>query len=623
MNIDTADRCVRLAVELRALGHRLDTIGGELLQLQADALSVAPAAGPQAGPSTPAGPYPVVPAGPYPTAAGAPGVDVRHPAGPAGGPPPAPPYWSGHGPAAPPDPPAVPRQPLVRPLSQLSGARLLAWTGGAVTLLGVVLLLALAASRGWFSPPARIGTGAGLGAGLIGLGCWLYRRPSARTGAVALAATGFTTLYLVLAAATAAYYYLDTVPALVSALIIAGGGLGLADRWRAQSLGAGVVIGAGLLAPVLVQDWRLIALVLALQLAALPVLLHRHWPVLMVLAAAGPVLYGATIGAEAAARAEPTAIAAVIGVLVVGVGTALLAAGSLPVRPVATLVAATPLPLLLSGAELDGWAGAALAALPVLVLGPFGYHVRADARLRPVVAAVLAVTLFHATLIALDGAALTVVVLGEALVVAVLAAALRSRFALVVSGFFALFGVSRALVEDAPLAALIDFPTAPYLPGTVGPLLVGAGVSVLVLALAVLLMIGAGRVGWVRPDAQTAPVWAPIGLVGLYGATSVVVTLALLCASSRTGFTTGHALVTVSWTIAALVLLARGISRPALRITGLVLVAAAVAKLVLFDLVALDGIIRVAAFLGAGLVLLAAGARYSRMVAEATEPPQR
>jgi uncharacterized membrane protein len=79
----------------------------------------------------------------------------------------------------------------------------------------------------------------------------------------------------------------------------------------------------------------------------------------------------------------------------------------------------------------------------------------------------------------------------------------------------------------------------------------------------------------------------------------------------------------VSWTIAALVLLARGISRPALRITGLVLVAAAVAKLVLFDLVALDGIIRVAAFLGAGLVLLAAGARYSRMVAEATEPPQR
>jgi uncharacterized membrane protein len=50
----------------------------------------------------------------------------------------------------------------------------------------------------------------------------------------------------------------------------------------------------------------------------------------------------------------------------------------------------------------------------------------------------------------------------------------------------------------------------------------------------------------------------------------------------------------------------------------MVLVAAAVAKLVLFDLVALDGIARVAAFLGAGLVLLAAGTRYARMVAEAS-----
>ena len=51
------------------------------------------------------------------------------------------------------------------------------------------------------------------------------------------------------------------------------------------------------------------------------------------------------------------------------------------------------------------------------------------------------------------------------------------------------------------------------------------------------------------------------------------------------------------------------------------LVAAAVAKLVLFDLVALDGLARVAAFLGAGLVLLAAGTRYARLVAEAEKAP--
>jgi len=69
--------------------------------------------------------------------------------------------------------------------------------------------------------------------------------------------------------------------------------------------------------------------------------------------------------------------------------------------------------------------------------------------------------------------------------------------------------------------------------------------------------------------------------------------------------------------VVALVLLARGVRRPALRVAGLALVAAAVAKLLLFDLVALDGPARVAAFLGAGLLLLAAGTRYARLVAEA------
>jgi uncharacterized membrane protein len=54
-------------------------------------------------------------------------------------------------------------------------------------------------------------------------------------------------------------------------------------------------------------------------------------------------------------------------------------------------------------------------------------------------------------------------------------------------------------------------------------------------------------------------------------------------------------------------------------VTGSVLVGAAVAKLVLSDLVALDGMARVVAFLGAGLVLLAAGSRYARMVAEASD----
>jgi hypothetical protein len=242
-----------------------------------------------------------------------------------------------------------------------------------------------------------------------------------------------------------------------------------------------------------------------------------------------------------------------------------------------------------------------------------------DRTVRLVAGTVAALTLFQATTIAVDGATGTAVLLGQAIVAAVLSHLLRSRFALVVGLAYGLFGVARAAAVDAPLAALVEFPRYPYVePGMTPALLTGTGVSVLVAALGVALLIAGGRVGWIRPDARSAGLWVPVGLVGLYGTTSLVVTLALLVAPDRTGFTAGHALVTVSWTVVALVLLARGITRPALRVTGMVLVTAAVAKLVLFDLVALDGIARVAAFLGAGLVLLAAGARYARMVAEAS-----
>ena len=170
-----------------------------------------------------------------------------------------------------------------------------------------------------------------------------------------------------------------------------------------------------------------------------------------------------------------------------------------------------------------------------------------------------------------------------------------------------------ALGRDAPLERLVRHPALAH----TGPLAVGVAVSALVLVFAVALLVASVRVGLVRPDPASAWLWVPAGVVGLYGVTSLVVTLALLVSDDRTGFTAGHALVTVSWTAMALVLLARGIRVPALRIAGMVLVGAAVAKLVLFDLVALDGLARVAAFLGAGLVLLAAGTRYARLVAQA------
>jgi hypothetical protein len=500
----------------------------------------------------------------------------------------------------------------------MSGARLLAWTGAAITLLGVALLLVLAASRGWLSPPLRVSGGALLGGTLIGIAAHLHRRPTALVGALAAAATGFATLYLVVAAATGLYGYLTALPALLLALAIAALGLGLADRWGSQLLGSGVVVGAVLLAPALAVDWLLVALALAVQLAALPVLLRREWPVLMLLAAAGPALYGTVIGSvSVAGLVHPPAVAVVLGTLLVGLATVVAVAGRLPEGPVGVLVVAAALPTLFGGSVLDGWVGASMVLLAAVALAGVAV-VSARRSTRLVAASTAALALLQATLVAVDGAAAVTVLLGEAVLAAVVSAATRTRVPLVASMGIGAFGVSAALV--GPVPPVVAFPMSPYASPAgvaVDAVVTGAGVGALVLALAVSVLAACGRVGWIRPDAASAGLWAPIGLVGLYGACTLVVAVALLLAPSRAGFTAGHAVVTVSWTVVALVLLANGISRPALRVAGLVLVAAAVAKLVLFDLGALDGIARVAAFLGAGLLLLAAGTRYARLVAEA------
>lgn len=568
-----------------------------------------PAAAGWAGPVPP--PYP---AGPYPPA-GHPQPGYAQPGYPQVAFAPNP-----YGPPAGPAP-----QPKQRVSSALSGARLLAWVGGAVTLLGVVMLLVLAASRGWFSIEVRLIAGAVLGAALVGVGAWLHRRETARAGALALAATGFATLYLVTAAATAGYGYLPAVPALVIALLVAGAGLAIADRWRSQLLGAAVTGGAALLAPAVAHDWLLVALVLVLQVASVAVVLRRSWPVLMLVAAAGPVLYGSIVAAGytgGGAGDRATAIGLALAVLTVATGTAVPAARRLPVGPVGVLVGAASSATLVVGVGLAGWGGAAVVAAGALVMAGFAALPGLDRRLRTVAATAAVLGLLVATGTALDGrgSTVTLVVLAEAIVAGVLAAVLRSRFALVTSMVFGGLAVISALVDAAPLGALVRFPAPPYIVdglADTGRLVSAASVSALVLVLAGTLLVSGGKVGWVRPDASAAALWVPIGLVGLYGAAGLVVEPALLVSPDRTGFTAGHALVTVSWTVAALVLLARGISRPALRVAGLVLVAAAVAKLVLFDLVALDGFARVGAFLGAGLVLLAAGTRYTRLVAEA------
>jgi uncharacterized membrane protein len=615
------DRLVAVAVELGRLGRRLDELGAELFALR------------DAPPPTPA-PVPA-PVSPLPVAPGHLGLPAGTsvPAGPGPLPGPVPKPATGAGPWAglPPLPPApgVPRaglpvgppaaRPAARRRSSLSGARLLAWTGGAVTLLGVVLLLALAASRGWFSAGARVGAGAVLGVGLVGLAVRLHRKETARNGAVAVAGTGIAALYLVVASATALYGFVPAVAGLALGLVVAAGGLGLADVWRSQPLAVGAVVGAALLAPVVTAGPVpvLVGLVVVLELVAAVVAVRRDWPWLLVVGGGWAALYGAVTAASVPRSGLPAAGAAAATVLVVGCAVALYALVRRSMPAALGVLGSAAVPLLVSAGRVGHGAGAAVAAAVAALMLGVAVFPRLGRPARIVGLMVGVVALFEATQLAFDGSTVTTLVLGEATVFVVVAAVLRSRMTLAVGAVYGALGVLAALTTELPLGALTAFPAHPFLRGVAAQypaLVVGAVVAVLVLAFAVALLVALGRTGGLEVG---APAWVPVGLVGLYGAAGTGVAAALIVSPDRTGFVVGHAVVTVSRTVLALVLLVRGISRTPLRVAGLVLVAAAVAKLVLFDLVSLDGLARVGAFLGAGLVLLAAGVRYARLVAEA------
>jgi uncharacterized membrane protein len=528
-------------------------------------------------------------------------------------------------------------------VSRLTGARLLAITGAGVTLLGVVLLLVLAASRGWFGAEARVVLGGVVGLALVGAGVRLQARrattadgtvPAADPGPVSLAATGITALYLTVAAATSLYDLLPVPVALVLALLVAGGGLVLADRWRRHGLALGVVVGAGLLLPLVVASAGplLVALFVVLVVVTLPVAARRGWPWVVAVAVGAATLAGLVATGTAVAGGQLTAAVGAL-VLVAAAAALVLAAAADPAGPsrsgearapgaivAAGLVLALPtLPLLALAGSLPRPEGAIVDVVGVLVLLGVAAVFERGARRVPATpalattgAAAAAVVGIQAIPLALTGVAQGGGFLAVATVLAVAARATRRTGVLLAAGVFALIGASTALGRDLPVDVVVD-----GRPDARAALLGMAVVGVLVVTTAGTLLAALGRLGHLATRNRSAVATAVLGLLGLYGAAGVVVTVALAISPTRTGFLVGHVLVTISWTALALVLLVRGPRHEAVslpRVLGGVLVIAAVAKLILFDLVALDGLARVAVFLGAGLVLLVAGTRYARWV---------
>lgn len=603
----------RLDAQLRDVAHAVERVRHDMTALRPVAPLVP--AGPPAPPPAqaqappaglPSGPFRATPRPPFPPPGRPPGP-AAHPASPV--------------------PPVPPRRTAALAREGL-GARLLAAAGAAVTLIGVVMLLVLAARHGWFGPGVRVVVGAVLGLGLAATGLRVRVRHAGRTtGAVALVATGVAALYLDLAAASALYGFLPGPATLVLGMGVLAGGLVVADRWSTPGLAIGAVVGIVALVPVVARTAPEAVLPL-LAVVQLPVAFQawrRGWSAPVLVATGGAVLVALVQGAAFAGRSDAALVPYTVGavaLLVVAVALAAANAQTLPLR-VRVAVAVVPLLPVLTASGLHGrWPGVAVAGLVaglLVALAEGLRRTRAETVLPTVLGAMGAVAGFQATTLALAGSSLAMLLLGQATVLAVVARVTGHRGPLVAAVTYGFTGLGIALDSTLPIAAVTAFPRAPWVaagPVRDVPALVAAVAAAVLLTAAAAMVLHAALRLLTFPDRATRwTVCGALGTVTLYGATATVIAVALLVSPSRTAFLAGHVVVTVSWTVLALLLLARGLRDSTPRVLGAVLVVAAIAKLLLFDLVALDGIARVAAFVGAGLVLLVAGTRYASLVA--------
>lgn len=305
-------------------------------------------------------------------------------------------------------------EPELRPAVGDSGwvGKLLAVAGVAVTLVGVVLLLVLAAQAGILRPQIRVVGGFALSAALVGVGYRLHGRPGRRTGAIALAATGIAAAYLDIIAVTAYYQWIPAAAGLAVAAAVGGGGLVLARRWNSEHLGLLVLVPLIVLAPIVTADLDLllIGFLLALSAAALPVQLGKDWigmfaariaaatlPLLAVLASYGDHDQGLLIGGACAVAAL---LAVVSGLLVLptttrpGALAVLSATGTLPVLVARAVVGPV------SAAVLAAALSAATLALVLVRPGLPPVVVRVFATLSAVAALIAVTTALHGSVLA-------------------------------------------------------------------------------------------------------------------------------------------------------------------------------------------------------------------------------
>ncbi|MEV0356314.1 DUF2339 domain-containing protein [Nocardia sp. NPDC050697] len=513
-------------------------------------------------------------------------------------------------------------------------SRLLAVAGVAVTLTGVVMLLVLAAQAGWFGPVPRVAAGAVFSAVLVAAGIRVSGRAGGRVGGIALAATGIAGGYLDVLAVTTLYGWLHPIPGLAVAFGIAAGGVALAMQWRSQPFAVLVVAGVAVLAPALTGDLALIAFLIALMAACLPVHRRFDWPLLQIARTLPAVL--ATLWAVADAVIDDPVGDRVPWILIGATVIALLGAvgvvDSVRRRPkdiVATVafgLATVPLlsmPALFdrpAAAVVSGITAAALlgaAALTSAASLRIPLHTRATAAVAgalALLATCVSVTADDTLPIALLAVAVAFLAVGSQ-AKSLLAAVLGTAFGVLGTGLLCTLANIETLTTQRLAVDDLGFATA----------------------VAAVLAVAAAGLGFrclrtVAPNRDTGAdsVFGVIAaLIALYATTVTTVSIGV-ATGAEDGFVAGHSAATILWMAGATAALFSGLrlltrapaaAKVAL-VAGLLVTAAALAKLFLFDLATLDGLVRVLAFLVVGVLLLLAGTRYARAFAEAAAERQ-
>ncbi|WP_305082703.1 MULTISPECIES: DUF2339 domain-containing protein [unclassified Nocardia] len=536
--------------------------------------------------------------------------------------------------------PPVRREPRT-PWWQRDGviSRLLAVAGVAVTLIGVVMLLVLAAQAGFFGPVLRVVAGAVFSVALLAVGMRVFGRSGGRTGGIALAATGIAGAYLEVVAVTAIYHWVPAELGLVLALMVAAGGVALAIRWGAQALAVLVVSGAALLSPALTGELVLLAFLIVLQGAFLPVQLRRDWPLLHIArtlpVALGVLFYMAGTAFETPGRDRLYwLLAAAVAVAAIGLIGTLLAVRTRPRDFTATAAfALSTLPLLAAPALFDPATAAIISgsfAVALLALAATGFVPKLAAALRipahtTVVAAIAgSFALFEACLGVTRVQTLPIALFLVALGYFAIAGQLHAKVPAAIGIAFAALGAMLFVGQASP-ATLASQHLASENLGISTTL-----AAVLALAVAATALWSLRRLPGVADPGTESGLWITASLTGLYAVTAATVSLGVASAT-RDGFRIGHTAATILWMIAATAALLFGLrmlahsaalAKTAL-VSGLLVTAAALAKLFLFDLATLDGLLRAAAFLVVGVLLLLAGTRYARAFADANNDSAR